>query len=300
MTREKLILHIEELSERYPFEIASKKIEEEVYELTYDAYIEHLAIAGVIPEIYPHSSSTEKLYAKYLDSLLSRFFKEFNFQSEVIRARQGAPDVLVYSKQNQVILVGDAKGFRLSRTAKNQKDFKVKSLRSWADNYGATYACLLASLFQYPPVKSQIYSQAIESRVTLISYEDCIVLLENRDKIESQRLIELFSYSDIKQYERAYPRANGQTKEKIRELAKFYRGYIIQKICNISKIKPEDFAEKLEDIKALLRKETKRQLILIKERKYQLVDKINNLIQLLKAEQRLNEILEGKVNRGGN
>jgi hypothetical protein len=73
-------------------------------------------------------------------------------------------------------LVGDAKTFRLSRTAKNQKDFKVSALDSWKQ--GNNYAMLAAPLTQYPTTKSQIYAQAIEKNVTLISYTHLHFLLD--------------------------------------------------------------------------------------------------------------------------
>ena len=73
-------------------------------------------------------------------------------------------------------LVADAKAFRLSRTAKNQKDFKITSLDDW--RRGKTYACLVAPLYQYPSRSSQIYIQAEERNVTLLSYVHLKYLLD--------------------------------------------------------------------------------------------------------------------------
>jgi type II restriction enzyme len=74
-------------------------------------------------------------------------------------------------------LVGDAKSFRLSRTAKNQKDFKIKSMTDWkGDN---NYSILTCPYYQYPKSKSQIYGQALDDNITLFSWEYFSILLEN-------------------------------------------------------------------------------------------------------------------------
>ena len=74
----------------------------------------------------------------------------------------------MYSKSKTYTLVSDAKCFRLSRTAKNQKDFKIKALDDWRRQ--DTYALLVAPLPQYPVDRSQIYPQAFSQNVTLLSY----------------------------------------------------------------------------------------------------------------------------------
>jgi len=74
-------------------------------------------------------------------------------------------------------LVGDAKSFRLSRTAKNQKDFKIKSMVDWkGDN---NYSILICPYYQYPKSKSQIYGQALDDNIALFSWEYFSILLEN-------------------------------------------------------------------------------------------------------------------------
>ena len=77
-------------------------------------------------------------------------------------------------------MVADAKAFRLSRTAKNQKDFKVVALSGWRND--ADYAVLCAPYFQYPIKQSQIYAQALEYNVCLLSWEHIIFLIENNIK----------------------------------------------------------------------------------------------------------------------
>ena len=129
----------------------------------------HLLEAGVISERFGHDSTEEKLYAKYCNYLLSRSLLHLGIKSRVIEGRGNAPDVLG-KVANKYTLAGDAKAFRLSRTAKNQKDFKVEALNTWRKDAEADYACLVAPLYQYPLRSSQIYDQAIRYNVTLISY----------------------------------------------------------------------------------------------------------------------------------
>ena len=60
---------------------------------------------------------------------------------------------------------------RLSRTAKNQKDFKVGAL---GDNWigdDNTFAVLCCPLYQYPVNKSQIYEQALNNKTCFFSWE---------------------------------------------------------------------------------------------------------------------------------
>jgi len=97
-----------------------------------------------------------------------------SLDSEVLRTRGNSADV--YSKTKNYTIVSDAKCFRLSRTAKNQKDFKVKALDDWRRE--DTYALLVSPLSQYPADKSQIYHQAVSQNVTLLSYVHLQFLIE--------------------------------------------------------------------------------------------------------------------------
>lgn len=137
--------------------------------------LDHLARAHVIPECFGHDSTEEKLYAKYLDTLLGKALSLLGLGAEVITERADSADVVATSQSYRV--VGDAKAFRLSRTAKNQKDFKVVALNSW--RHGAEYATLCGPLYQYPSSNSQIYEQAIQYNVTLISYTHLAFLIDS-------------------------------------------------------------------------------------------------------------------------
>lgn len=143
--------------------------------LSQDILKENIIECGILPEMFDHDSSEEKLWAKYSDIILSFALTFLGIKSRVLGARGNAADV--FGETKDYTLVADAKTFRLSRTAKNQKDFKVGALDSWRENNN--YALLVAPLVQYPTRNSQIYKQAIERNVTLISYTHLYFLLEN-------------------------------------------------------------------------------------------------------------------------
>ncbi len=157
------------------FQGKGRAIQSEVDSLTLAEVLVHLECAGVIPESFGHDSTEEKLYAKYCDALLARSLRELGFSAYAIDERSDAADVIASVEGYRI--VGDAKAFRLSRTAKNQKDFKVEALNNWRK--GAEYACLVAPLYQYPNTSSQIYSQAIRYSVTLLSYSHLVFMLQN-------------------------------------------------------------------------------------------------------------------------
>ena len=129
---------------------------------------------GIIPEVFGHDSSEEKMWSKFSDIILASCLNHLGLKSQVIRTRGNSADV--YSVADGYTLVSDAKCFRLSRTAKNQKDFKIKALDDWRRQ--DTYALLVAPLYQFPIDKSQIYPQAITRNVTLLSYTHLRFLLE--------------------------------------------------------------------------------------------------------------------------
>ncbi len=167
------------------FKRAGDSIQNVVFSLEKASLIPIITEIGAIPEDIVHDSSEEKLYAKTTDIVLAKCFQELGLQSAVNRERANCADVVAKSSMHGYTLVGDAKAFRLSRTAKNQKDFKVNSMVDWrGDN---DYAVLVCPFYQYPKTNSQIYGQALDGNVTLFSWEHLSVLLEN-DIIESPEL----------------------------------------------------------------------------------------------------------------
>ncbi|MBB3175537.1 type II restriction enzyme [Endobacter medicaginis] len=144
--------------------------------LTDDDVLNHIEYGGVIPESYAHDSSEEKMFAKYCDILLARALTLLGLKASVLEERSDAADVT--GSTDKYVIVGDAKAFRLSRTAKNQKDFKVEALNQWKK--GADYALLACPLYQYPTRTSQIYDQAIRYNVALLSFTHLGFLIRSR------------------------------------------------------------------------------------------------------------------------
>lgn len=140
----------------------------------YQAIIDHLRMAGAIPEHYGHDSSEEKLYSKYTDALLSTSFTEIGLNSIVLTERADAADV--EAANSNFSLVADAKAFRLSRTAKNQKDFKVEAMHGW--KRGKPHAIVVCPIYQLPSRTSQIYQQAISRTVCIFTYSHLSVLVK--------------------------------------------------------------------------------------------------------------------------
>ena len=138
-----------------------------------ESLLDHLRLCGAMPEQYGHDSSEEKLYSKYTDAVISEAFTAMNLRSTVISARADVADV--QARGNDYSLVADAKAFRLSRTAKNQKDFKVQAMDGWRG--GLDYAVLICPVYQLPGRTSQIYLQAVARNVCILSYSHLAVLV---------------------------------------------------------------------------------------------------------------------------
>jgi type II restriction enzyme len=147
---EKLLSHIYEYAHD-SFTDAAGKLNDFI--ATTEGFSDILQQIGTIPEAIAHDSKEEKLFAKVSDAVLSRAFRELGLKSAVLSQRTDAADVTAQSNIHGYTLVADAKAFRLSRTAKNQKDFKVSSLSGWRKD--ADYAVLCSPYFQYPSTQSR-------------------------------------------------------------------------------------------------------------------------------------------------
>ena len=150
-----------------------KELGDEIERSGIPTLIDHLRLCGDIPESYHHDSSEEKLYSKYTDSLLSEAFKAIGLKSLVIKERADVADVEVFGKGYS--FVADAKSFRLSRTAKNQKDFKVQAMDSW--KRGKPYAMVVCPIYQLPVKSSQIYQQASSRNVCVFTYSHLAMII---------------------------------------------------------------------------------------------------------------------------
>ena len=135
--------------------------------------VNHLRLAGDIPESYGHDTSEEKQYSKYTDAVISKSFKCLGLRSLVLKERADAADVEAFGRDFS--LVADAKAFRLSRTAKNQKDFKVLAMDGW--RRGKDYAVVVCPIHQLPTKSSQIYQQATGRDVCILTYSHLAVVV---------------------------------------------------------------------------------------------------------------------------
>lgn len=106
----------------------------------------------------------------------------------VLKERADAADVEAFAKDYS--FVADAKAFRLSRTAKNQKDFKVQAMRGW--KRGKPYAMVVCPIYQLPTSSSQIYQQATTQNVCVFTYSHLALLLayaEKEGQAKAQQLL---------------------------------------------------------------------------------------------------------------
>jgi len=165
----------------------SEKLQTERTEEGVDALIDHRRMWGAIPELYDHDSSEEKLYSKYTDAVVSAALSEIGCDSYVLTERADAADV--EARAPGYTLVADAKTFRLSRTAKNQKDFKVQAMGGWRRD--KDYAVIVSPLYQLPSRKSQIYRQATSQDVCLLSFSHLVLLVRLASQESDERAVGL-------------------------------------------------------------------------------------------------------------
>ncbi|MCQ2284210.1 MAG: HindIII family type II restriction endonuclease [Bacteroidales bacterium] len=160
------------------FEEASIELQEIIFGINTNDTIGIITEIGIIPEDIIHDSTEEKLYTKVSDILFAKALKEMNFEVQVLRERSDCADIVAQSKYHEYSLVGDAKAFRLSRTAKNAKDFKVDSMVHWRGY--SNFSVLICPYYQYPKATSQIYKSALDGNVALFSWEYLYVLLSSK------------------------------------------------------------------------------------------------------------------------
>ncbi|WP_291725485.1 HindIII family type II restriction endonuclease [Bernardetia sp.] len=253
------------------FKIAKEKnafeqLEDYVNTISKKKLVENIIDVGILPEIFNHDSSEEKIWAKLSDIFLAKSLNYLGIKSEVLGARGNSADVIGRTKE--YTLVADAKTFRLSRTAKNQKDFKVNALDTWRETNN--YALLVAPLAQYPNRKSQIYSQAILKNVTLLSYTHLHFLLDYHNQNSFKSVLEtgkvLAKQSNLQrqnaiQYwefiDKIVAGSVNQSVEKIKE----YRNLEIQKTKQIGLEGISYWNDKIKSFKQLSKDEAIRLLI---------------------------------------
>lgn len=142
-TFKSLCKKINELSSSETFENASLALEEYIFAIAKNDFVPLIAEIGAIPESIAHDSTEEKLYAKATDIMLAKCLRELGLKAVVLKERANSTDVYAESKYHGYSLVADAKAFRLSRTAKNQKDFKVESMAHWKGDTTIPFCAVL-------------------------------------------------------------------------------------------------------------------------------------------------------------
>ncbi len=167
------------------FKICGNEIESYINSLCKEDFIEIVKEIGMIPEAIEASSTEEKLYSKASDIVLARCFSEIGLKAKTVSERGNSADIIAESEHGYT-LVADAKTFRLSRTAKNQKDFKISTLSKWR-GMEHDFAVLVAPYFQFPNTTSQIYSSSLSDKVCLLSWEHMLFLL-NKQVVEDVSL----------------------------------------------------------------------------------------------------------------
>lgn len=178
------------------FTDATTRLQERIFALNRANIIELVSQIGAIPEEIGHDSKEEKLYTKVSDILLAKSLIEMNLEAQVLTQRADCADVIAQSHYHKYSLVGDAKAFRLSRTARNAKDYKVTSMDKWRGD--CNYSVLVCPYFQYPQKNSQIYKEALDGNISLFSWEYLYILLkEGIKESHSVNLSQLWNQSEI-------------------------------------------------------------------------------------------------------
>ena len=166
-----------------------------------EGLIDHLRLCGAIPESYGESSTEEKLYSKYTDALLAGAFRFLGLRSLVLAERADAADVDVFAQDYS--FVADAKAFRLSRTAKNQKDFKIQAMDGWRRD--KAYAMVVCPIYQLPSSSSQVYHQATTRNVCIFTYAHLSMLVKLAEdkgpKTAQKALAAVFMIRTLREHE---------------------------------------------------------------------------------------------------
>lgn len=168
--------------------LIEKELSLELKKNDLDCLLNHLRLCGNIPESYGHDTSEEKQYSKYTDAVLCFAYKSMGLESLIISSRADVADVEGFGKNFS--FVADAKAFRLSRSAKNQKDFKVQAMDRW--KHGKEHAMVVCPIYQLPTRSSQIYEQAITRNVCVFTYSHISLLVRYANEFgtdESESLL---------------------------------------------------------------------------------------------------------------
>ncbi len=231
-----------EISLHCKFDRASQEIRTAINAFDRQTLIDIVREIGTIPECIEASSSLEKLYSKASDCLLARCFVELGLTATAVNERGNSADIVAQSDHGYT-LVADAKTFRLSRTAKNQKDFKIDTLSKWRGSEH-DYALLVAPYFQYPNTSSQIYSSALDKEVCLLAWEHILFLLKNNIS-ESEAL-------SLENIWKAPTRLIRESRIAYADRMNCHLPFINKILCDRISLTAEDFAAHLNECKATI------------------------------------------------
>lgn len=267
---------IQRISDTVKFSEATERIRRCIDTMDRPSLIVIVNEIGAIPECIEASSSAEKLFSKASDCVLARCFTELGMQAVAVNERGNSADIVARSIHGYT-LVADAKTFRLSRTAKNQKDFKIDTLSNWRGSEH-DFAVLVAPYFQYPNTESQIYSTALDKQVCLLSWEHILFLLLN-DVAESEML-------SLEAIWNAPVRLARDTRIAYADRMNCQFPHINQMVCDRISKPIEDFLAQLSLCKERIRNRGSRELAFLNAAKEE--------IQSLTREEAISELLKSK------
>lgn len=264
------------------FADASAIIKDNIDNLQKNEIIDIVKEMGIIPECIEASSSTEKLFSKASDCVLARCFTELGLPSIAVNERGNSADIVAESIHGYT-LVADAKTFRLSRTAKNQKDFKIDTLSNWRGSEH-DFALLVAPYFQYPNTISQIYSTALDKQVCLLSWEHILFLLLN--DVKETEILSLESIWN------APVRLARDTRIAYADRMNCQLPYINQMVCDRIAKPIEEFDEQLNICKSIIRRRGNRELEYLNEAREKITSLTRDeaILELLRSKKILERI----------
>lgn len=275
--------------EKKNFKLSGNDIESYIQSLSKDDFIEIVKEIGTIPEVIEASSIEEKLYSKASDIVLARCFSEIGLKAKALSERGNSADIVAESHHGYT-LVADAKTFRLSRTAKNQKDFKISTLSRWR-GMEHDFAVLVAPYFQYPNTSSQIYASSLSDKVCLLSWEHILFLL-------NQQVVEDVSLS-LEQIWNAPTRIERDSKIAYADRMNCLFPYINKMVCDRIPISLKDFEEQLNICKLYIFERSNDEIAVLnaeiqKIEEYTKEQAIKELIKSRKLNEKISAILSYK------
>lgn len=271
------------------FKASGEKIEAYINALSKEDFVEIVKEIGMIPEAIEVSSTEEKLYSKASDIILARCFSEIGLKAKAIPGRGNSADIIAESEHGYT-LVADAKTFRLSRTAKNQKDFKISTLSKWR-GMEHDFAILVAPYFQFPSTNSQIYSSSLSDKVCLLSWEHMLFLL-------NMQVVEDISLS-LEQIWNAPTRIERDSKIAYADRMNCLFPYINKMVCDRISVTLDGFEKQLDECKSYILERSNDEITILKTEiqiieEYTKEQAIEELIKSRKLNEKISAIISYK------